>query len=408
MIRRSWPIIMASSLLAALILSTPMAAQDPNAVEGRVTNGTSQAAVPSDIPVTLQVLDGERVVETRRAKTRPDGAFVFTGVSAGGLYRLAAEYQGAVYRAEFRATASMPLNLKVYESTTSMDMLTVDSYVMLVAEADPLKGMEVLELVALRNAGDRTFVPEAANPGRMQFLRFSLPPGAADLEAQTSLEGGDIIDVGTGFALTSPVSPGSHELLFRFQVPYEGGRLAFDRSFYLKTEGFRVLISQGLGEAHSAAFEKTSSVTVGQKVFNLYETGPLDLGATVRLEFWAFPQPSVLQRVQRVVSGPYGRLGVPILLGASLTAVMAYLVIAKRASSRGRAVASLRAGRREELTLAIAHLDDSFQRGELGEEGYGSQRRELKGQLLRLSVAERWKPGSHSQGGSSQEEERQP
>ena len=39
--------------------------------------------------------------------------------------------------------------------------------------------------------------------GQFSFLRFSLPAAATDLDVSTNLVGGEVIPVGTGFAITA-------------------------------------------------------------------------------------------------------------------------------------------------------------------------------------------------------------
>ena len=56
----------------------------------------------------------------------------------------------------------------------------------------------------------------------MSFLRFSLPPGTHDLDVQSNLPSREIISVGSGFAVTSPVTPGGHSVEFSYIFPYEG------------------------------------------------------------------------------------------------------------------------------------------------------------------------------------------
>ena len=103
----------------------------------------------------------------------------------------------------------------------------------------------MLEAARLRNASDRTFRADVLIDGPMSMVRFSLPDGAADLDVEASLPGGHVLQVDRGFALTMPVPPGEHDILFVYRVPYESSTKQYTPNFPMGTDSYRVHGGEG-------------------------------------------------------------------------------------------------------------------------------------------------------------------
>jgi hypothetical protein len=100
--------------------------------------------------------------------------------------------------------------------------IVVERHAIAVLRPDPVdRSFEVLELIVLRNDGDRAWLPRSDGPaGPMGLLRFSLPDGAADLRAGGRLSGQDIFFADRGFATEMPVAPGRQEVTFAYRIRY--------------------------------------------------------------------------------------------------------------------------------------------------------------------------------------------
>ncbi len=231
------PFLGAVVLAAAIALAATgvgsSRAQESITVKGDVVNGT-QGAGPfvAELPVLLllSAQDGS-LAATGQTTTDPAGRFRFAQVDLleGGTYTLGVEYAGVLYRTILTARdLERELHLTVYETTEDLSVVAVTRQLMVVADVDE-EGRQVAatELVRLVNRGDRTLLPAPLESGRMSFLRFSLPSQASELSVQSDLPPGEVISVGTGFALTSPVAPGDHAIEFSYLFPYSGDRVSY-------------------------------------------------------------------------------------------------------------------------------------------------------------------------------------
>lgn len=385
-------------LLGLVFTSSSVHAQETVTIEGVVENGTPQAEVPRDLAITLEVFSlGERL-ETRETVADVQGLFRFPGVVGGQGYGyiIRAQYEGGLYSYERDyPLPSEPVKLVVYESTSSMEAIKVIGDILFVNSAESnSRSVNFLELVSLENTGARTFVPDLTQVGSMNFLRFSLPLAARELDVQSSLRGGQVIQVDRGFAMTTPVPPGSHEVAYTFVASYEGGEITITHSFPLGADTFQVLVPQELGQARGAGLQDMGTLTLGANLYQRLEATDLDAGTTMTLELSGLPQPSLWQRWRKAVSGrDFVRGAIPVAFGMALLTLMAYALLRRREPLRGSPGVPEGWHQRGALIEAIARLDDQFQQSELEEEEYLQRRHELNRDLLR------WASHSISPGG---------
>ena len=377
--------LLGGALLLALVVAPPSAhAQETTTIEGRLENGTADAEVPQGLMVTLNVFRLGENLETMEAVADAEGRFSFSGVPGGQGhgYIISAEYAGAVYVFESDYPLSTePVELIIYESTSSGEAIKVSSHTLVINTADSDTGlMNALELVGLENTGDRTFVPDIAQAGLMDMLRFSLPSTVIDLDVQSSLRGGEILQVDLGFAMTTPVAPGTHEIAYTYLSSYKRGKLTFDHALPFGADTFRVLLIKGLGQVTGTELEEMERLILGERDYQRLETHDLKTGARIILDFTGLPEPSLWQRWQNAVTGEsFLRVVIPGAFGMALLALLAYVVFRRGEPSRATVEGP---GQHAALTEAIARLDDRFQQRELGKQEYLQRRGDLKGQIL--------------------------
>ena len=271
----------------------------------------------------------------------------------------------------------------IYESTDSRDSISVSSHSLVVGGVDPdSQTVEILELVGLENSGDRSFLADLsqAQAGQMAFLRFSLPTTVTDLDVQSSLRGGTILQVDRGFAMTTPVKPGEHEIAYSFRTSYSAGRLTFDHGLPFGAAAFRVLLPEGVGRVSSQELQEIEPLTLGDRTYQGLEGNDLQAGARVVLNFTDLPQPSLLARVRSAATDDaFVLVSIPIALGAWLLALLGYVLL--RSGRPASAAAGVQADRAAVIS-SIALLDDRFRNDEIERQEYLRERWELKDRLL--------------------------
>ncbi|MDA1216244.1 MAG: hypothetical protein O2812_05165, partial [Chloroflexi bacterium] len=195
--------IVALALALAVSLPGTSTAQEGLAVAGILENGSPiDSFDPTQVTVTLRVLEGTVVVDQRAVRPNAEGLFIFDGVQPASVrtYFISVEYQGAIY-SETRQLVDIeqPVVLTVYEATQDPTVLSTVSHTIIVTGADATEGVvEILERVSIANRSGSTLVPDLAS-GMLGFLRFALPAEAFNLDVRSDLVGGQILQVDRGF-----------------------------------------------------------------------------------------------------------------------------------------------------------------------------------------------------------------
>lgn len=384
-------------LVAASPPSAP--AQETVSIRGTVVNGTAGAEIPVELGVLMLITAGDGTLQgTGQTVMQPGGSFLLEDVPLveGGLYSLSVDYGGVFYGASLVASELFdPVTIAIHEPTEDATIIQVQRQVMVVSEIDVAERVvTATEFVRFTNPSDRTLRPnlETARPGMFSFMRFALPPGAADVTVQSNLRGGEIISVGSGFALTSAVPPGEHSVDFAYTFPYEGGSLEYRNSLPQGVEIFQVLVPEQWPGVEIGGLTARPPVGIGSEVYRAWEARDVPAGPGVQLDFQGLPQPGIGARLGSTLSG--GSFWLTAIPAAVAAVLVAFLVLGLLRRSQpvaangyagenaddGAYVAS--ADRRTALVSALADLDQRFQDGELEEDDYHSIRTGLVNRAL--------------------------
>ena len=386
--RRGWFVRLAL-IFAALALAVPLsarttAAQAPENISGHVVNGTAGAEVPGGLEVVLLTLDESRaqIVGRDSAIVDEEGRFEFTGFATGPelTYRIAAADGLFTPSVDLTEPADWSdIELVIYERTKALDDIWISSYSLLVPSIDARsRTMGVLGAIDLRNEGDTVWLPDLADPALtgLQLLRFSVPAGFSDLSVESDLPPGNVMEIGTGFALSTPAPPGEFNILFSFLLAYDGNGFEFPLNlpfgadevrFMMPEEGITIT-GEGLGPPRTTV--------VNDRTFTIVEGSGFDRGTRINVTFAGLPSPTF---VERAVDYFGDRAYIPIvawLVGAAFLSLLAYAII------RARSSPPIAEPTRRELVDAIAALDDLRDAGEIEPEEYASKREELMRKAL--------------------------
>lgn len=409
--RPLFPLALALLLLAAAAGSAALppktAAQEPPpatlSIQGAAVNGTAGGAVPANMPLTLHAIDPTAGrVATAETVTDAQGHFRFAAVTApaGGSYVLVMDYAGMRYNSLLTpADLAGPATMTVYETTRDLGVIRIDRHTMVLAGiAQNTREIAALELLNLTNRSDRTLLPELTNitnPNQINFLRFSLPPAASGLEVQSNLPGGEIITIGNGFALTAPVLPGRHQITYTYTFPYAGHAVAFNQRLLQGAAVYQVLVPERLPAIQIAPLPARPPLNLDGTAYRVWETRDLPPRQGVMLAISNLPQPGPLTRLAQTAADPaLWQTAIPIMLAVALAAALLYggLRGAQPAAANAAILppsagnAPLPPTRRQDLTLAIAALDETFAQGQLDAAEYQSRRAELLSQLRQAAA----------------------
>ena len=335
--------------VVALLAVSPAAVigQSPDtiAVTGTVVNGTQGGDAPAGITVLLHRFGaGSGSVDTYEETTDADGAFRFHGVPAlsdGDSLALAVDYGETRYTEVLsRSDIAESVALTVYEFTRDVGVVVTTEQSIIVAGIDSAtRRMAAVQLFTLENRSDTTLAPDLSAPpmiGQFSFLRFSLPPAATDLDVSTNLVGGEVIPVGTGFAITAPVPPGRHQVSFTFTVPYEGNGVEWRDNTLQGAESLQLLIPAEFGNIGVGGLTPGDGFSVGEVTYRAWGADSLEPGEGVSITLSGLPEPTWIDRVGNPLSESRFWFGaLPIMVGVVLAGLLGWGIWRRPAASAG-------------------------------------------------------------------------
>jgi hypothetical protein len=162
------------------------------------------------------------------------------------------------------------------------------------------------------------------------------------LDVQSDLPAGQIVSIGTGFAITAPILPGEHSLSFSYRFPYRGDGVSYRQSFVQGARLYQVLVPEALRQVEVvapintelSALQPTPPVDLNGALYRVWEVRDSPPGQGLALELRNLPRPSLLDRIEKSVSdGSFWKVSIPGFLGAALAVLLLYGASRSRSGS---------------------------------------------------------------------------
>ncbi len=393
--------LIALLVLGGIFISMPRAAQSQEllTVRGTFINGTEGFAVPENLTVLMLITGPDGTLEgTGQTLAEPDGSFAFDGIAKvpDGVYTLSVDYDGVFYG------LTIPVDdldgektITVFEATEDAEIMVVDRQVMVITGFDLSERVATAtEFVRFTNPTDRTLQPnlETARPGMFSFMRFALPPNAANVTVQSDLRGGEVISVGTGFALTAPVPPGEHSVDFAYTFPIDGGSVTYRNSLPQGAGIFQILVPERWDGIEIGGLDARQPVGIQDEIYRAWEARDIPAGPGINIVMNGLPQPGLFARAGSTLEGDsFWLTAIPSAVGAVLAALLIVGTVRRfRPEGVGVAVGessadegdAMPASQRERLVLMLAQLDQLYENRGIEEEQYLQQRAVLVARAL--------------------------
>jgi hypothetical protein len=376
------PILFAAALVLWPVMSA--VAQEDGQIDGQIVNGTAGGAAPGGLAVTVHAFKDRAKVGERVVQTDSEGRFSVGDleVGPGRVYFPIVEYGGASYfperPIELNGGAAKTV-IRVFEPVYSDAVIAFDRLNLLVADIGPTT-LTLMQMGAVVNQSDRTYLGDNGSGDRGPALRFALPSGAIEIVPRAGLVAGDLATTDNGFVSSTPIPPGRHELAFSYVLPYDARsvQIAYEQSY--PSAGVSLYVPDDGVTVSSKLLAARGTTDLGGRTFLHYTADELPSGAEIAFTLSGLPaafrlRPSDLSLL--VVGG-----GV-LVLGTGLVASLRR----GRSHSRTRPSASSVASDRSALVRSLAELDALFEAGGIDEAAYRAERHRRKNDLIALSAA---------------------
>lgn len=373
-------------------------------IKGRVVNASTKEGQPG-ARVTLlggRTDESGGVTETMRRTTvtDEDGRFSFAELPTGEdrPYILDGHYAGGLFAGGVitlpSATSKPPVidtSIRVWPTTTEPDVIVIESDALFLIKGDD-GAIDVLESVEVVNVAHEAYIGRGGSMGAAQGPRPSLglavPPGALRGGIQikdADIDAPQLIQTGTGPAITSAIPPGSTRISFVYSVDGTAGQFDLSRTSLYPTLDLSVYAEPPF-VIDSPRLQEGEEVTIGGQRYRKWTASQgFDPGESIQ-----------------ILATAQGEGDPTLLVGAGILGVMVVGAVAFGLVRRRSKPAPVRTKRppqprrqetdppltRDDLVVAIAELDLRYRAGELGDQEWVERRTKLKGRLATMPPAE--------------------
>ena len=399
---RSWLFVLLA-IGSVLVLSQTerlmgQSPEDTITISGQVVNGTEGGEPPAELTVFVLVIDEseEAIIERAETVTENDGAFTLevAEVSEPRFYRVVVD--DGVYTPYVDVLpddADNEITLTVYDSTTSLDEISVTTYSMVIPVIDGSASvLGVLAAVNLVNAGDTVYIADLTDPALTGFklLRFNLPEGYQELTVESDLPSGNVMEISTGFAISNPVPPGEYNMVISYTASFDGGEFSYPFRLPFGAESVSILIPEESGVVSGQGLQQVETVTIGDERYVKYEGANYERSSELGIVITGLPKPDLQSQVLEFFESVQFRIALIVSVALAMIAIVAYVVFA----SRRHQVTSAAIGRqtsgetdsRSATVAAIAELDELHELGKIDDHEYSTRRSRLMREIIDTEV----------------------
>ncbi len=401
--RHSWLFVLVAIgvvlVLSQLVLLTM--AQSPGGsitISGQVVNGTEGGETPAELTVFVLVIDEseEAIVERVETVTGGDGAFALdvVEVSEPRFYRVVVD-DGVYtpYVDVIPEDAHDKITMTVYDSTTSLEEISVTTYSMVIPVIDGSSGvLGVLSAVNLVNAGDTVYIADLTDPALTGFklLRFNLPEGYQELTVESDLPSGNVMEISTGFAISNPVPPGEYNMVISYTAAFDNGEFAYPFRLPFGAGNVSILIPEGNGTVSGLGLQRVETVMIGDEHYVKYEGENYERSSELGIVITGLPKPDLQSQVLDFFESVQFRIAIIASVALAMIAIVAYVFFASRQHRVASAAIETQMGgetdSRSATVAAIAELDEMHELGKIDDHEYSTRRSRLMREIIDTEI----------------------
>ncbi len=358
-------------------------------ITGQITNGTSGAALPSDLKVNLYIVSANGANEPIEANVGADGKFSYANINIipTQKYVVTTKYKGRAFGSEAKdgdaTTNTVALPITIYETTSDASVLTMSFWVTQIQVVGTT--LEVSDFILFNNSSDKAYSTDMmVDDQRYTGVTIPVPNNAEILSANVSNPRYTISADGHSIIDTASVLPGDgYNFQMVYRLPYQGNTQIEQPIPYRVGSTFRILLDAPTVTTTSETLKVLDPKELNGVMYQVYGLPPnFTVGDSIRYSVQGGSQSSATSASFINANQLIPMLLVVVGLIAIITAAVLYW--------RDRPKPALQTASSANDTLVngliqqIAELDNTYNAGSLDEVTYQKRRDRLKARLAAL------------------------
>ena len=266
------------------------------------------------------------------------------------------------------------INITVYDRVFTPKDIDVIDYSIMVPHISPDSDIiSVLGLISFTNNSNSTYFADLTDPNTsgLNLLRFSLPENFENLSVDSDLPPGNVMQIPTGFALSNPVPPGDHQILYSYSMPRNTGSIKYNIRLPFGSKKFKILVPEKSKISSEYNLLKDSTL-VDDKKYELLQGQNIKKGEVVVVDLINISKPGTLKKITYFIE----KNSVPFFVGSITGLILLLILIFSFLRSNSR---------RRNLELnsdiyidKIIDLDERFEKNKINKEEYEILRENYK------------------------------
>ena len=266
------------------------------------------------------------------------------------------------------------INITVYDRVFTPKDIEVIDYSIMVPHISPDSDIiSVLGLISFTNISNSTYFADLTDPNTsgLNLLRFSLPENFENLSVDSDLPPGNVMQIPTGFALSNPVPPGEHQILYSYSMPRNTGSIKYNIRLPFGSKKFKILVPENSKLSTDYNLLKDSTL-VDDKKYELLQGQDIKKGEVVVIDLINISKPGALKKITYFIE----KNSIPFFVGSITGLVLLFVLIFSFLRSNFRK-------RNLELNSdvyidKIIDLDERFEKNKINKEEYEILRENYK------------------------------
>ena len=356
-------------------------------ISGRVQNKTENSDSSKEYIIKLFKIinNSEEIIEISNTKTN-QYQFSFSNLTITDTdeYFLVTENEGLSVITELNLQQQWDnLIIEIYDKGTNLDDIKISEYSLMIPQNSLINGeVSVLVLITLENLGDKTFQTDLSKPNLSGFdlLRFSLPEGYSNLNVDSDLPPGNIMEIPTGFALSNAIPPGIHQIIFSYSHQITNSKFSFKLKLPFGADKVRILMNVPEGIIKGEGLKQLEKIKIDQDFYTISEGTNYERNSSIELELSPFSKTKTFRSIFTFFETNLYKIIIIIVISLMLLFLIIYSIISNIKNDKDDDLSQ----ERKRLILKIDQLKKSLESGIINEEEYAILEKGFQEKLKQL------------------------
>ena len=190
------------------------------------------------------------------------------------------------------------IEIEIYQRSFTPENIEVNDYSIMIPHIAPNSNtVSILGLISLTNTGNTSFMADLSDPNvsGVNLLRFSLPENFQNLSVDSDLPPGNVMQIPTGFALSNPVPPGEHQILYSYSMPQNITEIPFSIRLPFGAKKFKLLAPEK-SKYKMPDILAVDSTNVDGKKYIVFSSEEINKGEVVSVEYLEISKPTIISK----------------------------------------------------------------------------------------------------------------